>query len=282
MSDVLNIEKVNLSIIETFLDNFPEKAIDLGLRTFYALLALFIGIQLIKIIRKLVKKSLKKANVDIGVLQFLDSFIKVLLYLVLFFMIGTSLGLDAASVVAVLGSAGVAIGLALQGSLSNIAGGVLILMVKPFRVGDYILEDNKKNEGTVTEISLIYTKLLTFDGKIIVLPNGTLANTSLTNYTFTKTRRVEIIFGIDYQSDLALAKKVLKNLLDEEDNILETPEKEVFVSSLSEHAVMLGIHGMTLNENYWSTKCRLTENIKLILDSNSIKISPITYNICSK
>ena len=282
MSDFLKSENIDLPYMEAFFKDFPDKAMNLGVRVFFALLALFFGIQVIKIIRKILRKSLKKANSDIGVIQFLDSFMKVFLYLILFFMIATSLGLDAASVVAVLGSAGVAIGLALQGSLSNIAGGVLILLVKPFRVGDYIREDNKGNEGTVTEISLIYTKLLTFDGKIIVLPNGTLANTSLINYTFTKTRRIEIIFGIDYQADLQLAKEVLLKLLKEESNILDTPEREVFVSSLSDFALMIGVRGMTLNENYWSTKCRLTENIKLVLDENQIKIAPSTYPISMK
>ena len=141
---VENIEE-NIGLLQSYLKQLPEKALDLGLRVLFALFFLFLGIQVIKIIRKIVKRSCKKANADQGVVQFLDSFIKMILYVLLAFMIASGFGLDAASVVAVVGSAGVAIGLALQGSLSNLAGGVLILLLKPFRIGDYIIEDSKNN-----------------------------------------------------------------------------------------------------------------------------------------
>ena len=197
-----------IGFVERYLNELPQKALNLGIRVVLALVFFFVGVQVIKLIRRIVKKSLKRANADLGVIQFLDSLIKAILYMILLFMIASGFGLDATSVVAVVGSAGVALGLALQGSLSNFAGGVLILLLKPFRVGDYIIEDNKGNEGTVKEIQLFYTKLLTPDDKVIILPNGTLANTSLTNVTATDIRRLDLSVGISYTADLKKAKEI--------------------------------------------------------------------------
>ena len=182
----MEIEEIDIGIIEKFLQQLPEKTFQLAIRVVLALLVFFLGIQLIKFVRRVVRKSLTRARADIGVIQFLDSFIKVGLYVVLIMFVLTGFGVDAASIIAVMGSVGVAIGLALQGSLSNLAGGVLILLLKPFHVGDYIIEDNNKNEGVVSEIQIFYTKLTTPDNRIIVLPNGALANTSLTNVTDTR------------------------------------------------------------------------------------------------
>lgn len=200
-ADNLSPEQVEkeLGVIRQFFQQLPQKALNLGIRILLAVIFLLIGLWLIRLVRKILKKSLDRASVDIGVIQFLDSFVKVCLYVILGFMIASSFGLDAASIVAVVGSAGVAIGLALQGSLSNFAGGVLILLLKPFKVGDYIKEDSKGNEGTVIEIQMFYTKLLTFDGKTVVLPNGTLANTSLVNYTAANFRRLDLTVGISYE-----------------------------------------------------------------------------------
>ncbi len=144
--------------------------------------------KIISFIRKILRKSLQRAGAETGVIQFLDALCKGALYFVLLLAIANSFGFDAASIMALLGSLGVTIGLALQGSLSNLAGGVLILILKPFRVGDYIIEDAHKNEGTVCEIGIFYTKLQTIDNRIVVLPNGNLANNSLTNYTANSLR----------------------------------------------------------------------------------------------
>ena len=146
--------------IEQFISGLPEKALRMGWRVLLALVVFLLGVQLIKLARRIVRRSLERGKVDVGVRQFTDSFLKAVLYILLVFMIAGGFGVDAASVVALLGSAGVAIGLAVQGSLSNLAGGVLILILKPFLVGDYIIEGGGK-EGTVTEIQLFYTRLLT-------------------------------------------------------------------------------------------------------------------------
>ena len=144
----LDIEK-ELSGLEKLIRELPDRALGLGIRILLTLAAIFIGVQVIKLLRKLLKKSLRRARADIGVIQFLDSLAKAVLYVLLAFLVASGLGVDAAGIVALLGSAGVAIGLAIQGSLSNFAGGVLILLLKPFKVGDYIKEDANGNEGTV-------------------------------------------------------------------------------------------------------------------------------------
>ena len=176
-------------------ENIPA-LIGFGVKVLLAIVFFFIGRKVIKIIRKIVRGSLERSSADKGVEQFIDSMIKVVLYALLIFSIAAKFGVDTASVAALLASGGVAIGLALQGSLSNFAGGVLILLLKPFVVGDYIIEDSQKNEGTVKEIQIFYTKLSTVDNKTIVIPNGTLANTSLTNVTAKDVRRLDLSIDI--------------------------------------------------------------------------------------
>ena len=265
-------EEIDRNVIRQFLRDLPENAFHLGMRILLALVFLFIGIQCIKLLRSIIKKSLERANADVGVSQFIDSFIKIGSYAILAMMIATSFGVDAASIIAVLGSAGVAIGLALQGSLSNLAGGVLILVLKPFKVGDYIIEDTNKNEGTVTEVQIFYTKLTTPDDKTIILPNGTLANSSLTNVTHTPYRRNDIKIGISYDNDIRTAKKVLQDLLNQDIAVLQDKEKLVFVDDLADSSVVLGVRCWFKNNDYWTGRWRLIEEAKYALEENGISI----------
>lgn len=274
MSGTVSESKMDFSplFLEKLLENLPEMVIDFGLKILLAILLLIFGLQFIKIFRKIIKKSLNKANADVGVTQFIDSFIKIGLYLVLIMLIATGFGVNETSVIAVLGSAGVAVGLALQGSLSNLAGGVLILILKPFKVGDYIIEDANKNEGTVTEIQIFYTKLTTGDNRIIILPNGSLANTSLTNVTQAPHRRLELIVGISYDSDLKKAKQLLSELLEKDEKVIQEKDKNVYVDLLDQNSINLGIRCWFLKEDYLEGKWRLTEQIKLTFDENHISI----------
>lgn len=265
-------DKVDIGMIEKFFQELPEKAWNLGVRVLLSVILLVIGIQLIKVIRKIVKKSLARGNADRGVMQFVDSFLKVSLYAVLIITIASGFGLDAASVLALLGSAGVAIGLAIQGSLSNFVGGVLILLLKPFKVGDYIREDTVGNEGTVAEISLFYTKLTTVDNKVIVLPNGTLANSSLTNVTACDSRRLDITVGIGYDADIRQAKEVLRRVLEEDVAVLKDKEHFAFVDELGNSAVQMGVRCWLSMGDYWEGKWRITENVKYALDEAGISI----------
>lgn len=262
----------NIGALQQFLNTLPEKALGLGYRVLIAAVLYFIGAKLIKFIRKFLKKSLEKANVELGVIQFLDGLIKILLYFVLILLVASNFGFDATSMVALLGSAGIAVGLALQGSLSNLAGGVLILLLKPFRVGDYIKEDGGANEGTVKEIGIFYTKLTTNDGKTVVLPNGSLANNSLTNASDVNMRRVDLQIGISYNADIKKAKAVLKDVLNNENDISEKEKNMVFVDSLGPSEVVIGVRCFCAKEKYWDIRWRLLENIKYALDDAEIEI----------
>lgn len=258
--------------IEQIWETLPEKAFHLGARILLALLFFLIGVQVIKLICRILKQSMTRANAEKGVIQFINSFVKAALYVILIFMLASSFGVDAASIVAVLGSAGVAIGLAVQGSLSNLAGGVLILLLKPFVVGDYIVESATGKEGEVSEIQIFFTKLITPDNKVIILPNGTLANTSITNVTTAKTRRVDVKVGVSYDSDLKKAKEVLVRMLDEDPKTLKDKERLVFVDELGESGVNLCVRCWFANEDYWEGKWRVTENCKKVLDEAGIRI----------
>lgn len=270
----IDIEQIsrNLSALERFLDTLPEKALNLGIRVLIAAVLFLIGSKLIKVVRKIMKKSLERANAETGVIQFLDALIKVCLYGVLVLIIAGNFGIDATGAVALLGSVGVTAGLALQGSLSNLAGGVLILMLKPFRVGDFIMESGHGIEGTVSEIGIIYTKLITSDGKLVVLPNGNLANNSITNASCTPLRRLDLTIGISYDADIKEAKQVLLEIMNNDTSVLKEEPVTVFVDSLADSAVVLGMRCFCANSEYWNLRWRLLENAKLALDREGIEI----------
>lgn len=270
--DILEeVAQIDPGAIEKFLSELPEKALHLGLRILLAFVFFMVGVQIIKLLRKLVKKSLVRGKVDVGVRQFTDSFIKAGLYILLIFLIAGSFGVDAASVVALVGSAGVAIGLAVQGSLSNLAGGVLILILKPFVVGDYII-DSEGREGTVTEIQMFYTKLLTADNRTVVLPNGNLANGSLVNVSTDKYRRCDIPVGISYQADIRTAREAIMELLARDPAVLKDRDMRVVVDALGDSAVQLIVRCWFTNEEYWDGRYRLTEGIKDTLDQAGVQI----------
>lgn len=264
-------EEINVGMIEAYLQKLPETALRFGIRVVLALVVFLIGAQLIKLVCRILKKSLERGNADLGVVQFLGSFVRIALYIILIFFIATGFGLDAASVVALLGSAGVAIGLAIQGSLSNLAGGVLILLLRPFKVGDYIVAGNG-NEGTVIEMQIFYTKLVTADNRLVIIPNGELSNSSMINASAMPQRRIDIQVGIDYGADIKEARNVLLNMLNADDYVLKEQDMKVFVDSLGDSAVILGVRCYVESEYYWETKWRLTENVKYALDGAGISI----------
>uniref|UniRef100_UPI004056963C mechanosensitive ion channel family protein n=1 Tax=Acetatifactor sp. TaxID=1872090 RepID=UPI004056963C len=258
--------------LKNFGTALPEKALDLIIRILLAIVFFVIGVQFIKIIRKIIVKSMKRANAEIGAVQFVDSFLKVAMYVVLVLMLAASFGVDAASIVAVLGSAGVAVGLALQGSLSNLAGGVLILILKPFKVGDYIIEGVTNKEGEVKEIQIFYTKLITGDNKVIILPNGNLANNTLVNVTEAKCRRLDIAVGISYNADIKKAKEALENVLRNDSKVMKNKDMLVVVDELADSYIKLLVRCWFLNEDYWEGKWRITEECKYALDHAGVEI----------
>lgn len=266
------VKGTDSSVIGDWLKGLLPWFLNFGFQILLAVVVYAVGARIIKFVRKIVRRWMERADADIGVKQFIDSLVKYFLYFILVVIILTFFGVTTASVVAVLGSAGLALGLAVQGTLSNFAGGVLILLLKPFHVGDYIIEDTHGNEGTVTEISIFYTKLSTGDNKVIVIPNGSLANSSLTNVTHSEKRRMDLEVGIAYDADLKRAKEILYRLAEEEKDRLKSQEILVFVSELAASEVKLGIRFWVKTEDYWNVRWRLLEDIKLALDEAGIEI----------
>lgn len=273
--DVTEVTQDAVAKTNQFVDYFESQIptlISFGLRVVFAILFFVIGRIIIKWIRKIVRSSLERSNADKGVEQFVDSVLKFGLYFFLIFTIAAKFGVDTTSVAALIASGGVAIGLALQGSLSNFAGGVLILLLKPFVVGDYIIEDSQKNEGTVKEIQIFYTKLTTIDNKTIVIPNGMLTNNSLTNATAKDERRLDLKISISYRADLKKAKDVIEQILQEDRCTLKDEEMNVFVDELAASAVIIGARAWVKNTEFWPTRWRILEEIKLTLDKQGIEI----------
>ncbi len=253
-------------------DKVIEKAVAFGIKFACAILIFVIGTKIINIIRKIVRKALDRRDTEVGVKQFLDSFIKAALYVVLFCILAGFYGIQTASLMTILGSAGVAIALALQGSLSNFTGGVLILILKPFKVGNYIKEDNKNNEGFVQEITLFYTKLRTRDNKLVILPNGTLANTSMTNVSALPELRVSVSVGISYESDIKKAKDIIRRLIKEDDRVILDMGITIFVEGLDESQVTIVARYFVKNDDYYTSANELREEIKESFDREGIVI----------
>ena len=258
-------------MVQFFEDHIPDLEA-FGIQVLLALVFFFVGSKVIKWIRKIVRKSFERANADAGVSQFVDSMLKFGLYALLIFIIATKFGVESSSVAALIASAGVAVGLALQGSLSNFAGGILILLLKPFAVGDYIIVTQEGIEGTVKEIQIFYTKLATVDNQTVVVPNSILTNNSLTNVTARPERKLDLKVGISYDADLKKAKSLIEDMLLHDESIIQDEEIRVFVASLGDSAVMIGLRAWVKTEEYWATRWRLMEEIKLTFDAEGIDI----------
>ena len=262
--------------VQYFNDNIPN-LIAFGLKVIFAIVFYLIGSKVISVIRKVVGKSMERSNADVGVRQFVDSMLKFGLYALLIFMIATKFGVESSSVAAIIASAGVAIGLALQGSLSNFAGGILILLLRPFAVGDYIIfceiiVNSEGIEGTVKVIQIFYTKMTTIDNKTIVVPNSILTSNSLTNVTARPERQLDLKVGISYESDLKKAKEIVENLLLKDEDVIQDEEIKVFISELADSSVVIGLRAWVKTEAYWTTRWRILEEIKMSFDEEGIDI----------
>lgn len=267
------IEKGSFSLLKNYMWDLIPAFLEFALSVIGAVVVYGVGVRIIKWGRRLFRKMLQRHKVDEGVCQFLDAIVKVAGYFILILMILGFFGVTTASVVAVLGSAGLTLGLALQGSLSNFAGGVLILLLKPFVVGDYIIEESGKKEGTVQEISIFYTTLLTADHHTVVVPNGTLANNSITNLTKSGSRRLDIRVGISYGADIRRAKQVLQQVAEHATHLLPDEQPVVLVDELADSSVNLLLRVWTTPEEYWDERWELNEQVKFALDQAGIEIA---------
>ena len=237
-----------------------------------AILFIIIGLRLVSVFMKILRRSFERSKMESSVAGFLLSIIRVLCYTLVFITAAAIVGFEVTSFVTILGTASLAIGLALQGALSNLAGGVLILLLKPFELGDYIIENNKNNEGTVISIDIFYTRLRTHDNKVVVIPNGILADNSLVNLTNETKRKVEIKIAIAYNSDIKRVKEIVYGLLNEDGRILDEESKDVFIDSFDDSGMTLGIRAWVRTEDYWSTTWDLREKVKTAFDEGQIEI----------
>lgn len=266
------LQNMNDGLVKDALSKFLPDAFAFLWAVIFALITYVVGRKIMLLILKIIQKSMEKHDVDTGVRQFVNSVVKVILYVFLLICILNIFGIETSSVAAGVASLGLTAGLALQGSLSNFAGGVLILVLHPFVVGDYIIEDTHGNEGTVTEITIFYTKLRTIDNKLIVIPNGTLANNSLTNATHSDRRQIDLTVSIGYDDDIKKAKKILEDLVSAEPRRFKDMDTNIFVKELAASSVELGMRFWVPTTSYWNIRWDMLEKVKYAFDENGITI----------
>ena len=235
-----------------------------------AILILLIGLWVIKIIVKGAGKAMEKANTDVSLRKFLLSLVSISLKALLIISVASMVGIATTSFVAVIGAAGLAVGLALQGSLANFAGGVLILIFKPFKAGDVI--EAQGFTAKVEEIQIFNTILKTPDNKTIIIPNGNLSNNNIVNYSTEPRRRVDMTFGIGYDDDIAKAKNVLAQLLKDDARVLADPEPMIAVSELADSSVNLIVRAWVQAADYWGLYFDMQENVKIAFEKNQLSI----------
>ncbi len=238
--------------LDIYIEKYGQKLIDFLPSLIGAALMLVIGIYIIKLVNRVVRKFFDKKEYDVTLENFIASLINWGLKIILFVLVVTQMGVESTSLVAIIGAAGLAIGLALQGSLSNFAGGVLILLLKPFKVGDFITAQGI--EGTVKEISIFNTKINTFGNQLAILPNGKLSNDNIINFTAEGVRREKLSFGIGYNDDVKKAKEILLNLVMEQEEVIKTEDKMpmVAVAELAASSVNLTLRYWAKNEDFWN------------------------------
>lgn len=256
--------------IMSYIQGKVPAALDVCLHIVIAVIIYFVGKKIMGLILNLLHKSFQKSSMEEGVVEFLTSIIRFALYFVLILIICQFLGLATSSIIALLGSAGLAVGLALQGSLANFAGGVLILVSKPFVVGDYIIVGDK--EGKVISIDIIYTRLQMVDNKIVIMPNGTLADSNIINVTDQDKRRIDITVGVDYSENIGKVRDLLAAIIQEQEQVLTDEPIDIVVGELNASSVDMLVHVWVRKEDYWKVRWAMLEEIKNKFDENNIVI----------
>lgn len=257
--------------MEKIIDKLVNLGIDVGFKLLYVIVILLVGLKLIGWTVNLLKKSRLFKKIDRSLSSFVLSFIKILLYVILFMTCASILGIPLTSMITVLGSAGLAVGLALQGGLSNIAGGIIILLFKPFQVGDFV--DTHADSGTVRSINLFYTVLVTPDNKVISIPNGSLANQPTVNYSKEETRRLDIDFALSYKNDLESVKKVLNDIVKSDKRIINEEGKRPFIgiTNYLDSSITYTVRVWVKSGDFWDLKTYLLEEGKKAFVKNKIE-----------
>ena len=255
-----------MNIPEMFSTYVIPWAINLAL----ALLIFYVGRMVIKIVVKILRKLLARAKMDEILVNFVSSIVKSLLLLFVVVAALDRLGVDTTSLIALLGAAGLAVGLALQGSLQNFAAGVMMIVFRPFRAGDYV--EAGGTAGVVEAINIFSTTMRTGDNREIIVPNGSIYNGAITNYSARETRRIDMVFGISYGDDMRKAREIMQQVLDADERVLKDPAYTVAVSELGESSVNFVVRPWVKSGDYWAVRFDLTERIKLAFDENGISI----------
>ncbi len=256
--------------MEWMMNELKNFAITAGIRLVAAVFVLVIGFKITSIITKKIKSSRTMAEADVSVVSFISSFISLGLRIALIFSVIAILGVPMSSMVALVASAGVAIGLAVQGALSNLVGGIMILMFKPFKVGDYI--EAQSVSGTVKSITVIYTVLATPDNKIVTVPNGALTNSVVINYSSEDTRRLDIEFIVGHESDVAQVKRILMSAAISCKEVLPDPAPSTMVTACDERGVHCCLRIWVFNDEYWNVKFELLESIRASLKKKNVEV----------
>ena len=264
-----DLQNLKPNVILDTLKSWLPGLMSFGYRLAIAILILVIGNRIVHVVRRFLQKTFERMNMDPSVSRFLISVADACIYALAIFIAADKLGIPSASIIALLGSAGLAVGLSLQGSLANVAGGIL-LMLRPFGVHDYIVSDGY--EGTVQSIGLAYTTIITVDNKKITIPNGQISNSTVVNVTAQEKRRVDLVVGIGYSSDIKKAKELIRQVYEKHPLVLAEDGITVYVDELADSAVMLGCRGWTKTENYWQVRWDVLESIKEVFDANGIEI----------
>ncbi len=251
-------------------DKLIEMALKYAPKLLLAILTLIIGFWMIRILVRLLEKGLTKSNVDKSLHHFLRSGAGILLKVLLIISVASMVGIQTTSFVALIGAASFAVGLALQGSLANFAGGVLIILFKPFKVGDFI--EVQGQSGTVSQIQIFSTILNTVDNKRVIVPNGNLSNGTIINYSAEDSRRVDWTFGIGYDDDLKKAKTILSGIIARDPRVLKDPEPSVAVAELADSSVNFTVRAWCQPGDYWNLFFDILEKVKLTFDENNISI----------
>ncbi|EGM71327.1 mechanosensitive ion channel family protein [Shewanella sp. HN-41] len=256
--------------LEGLLKQAPDLVMTYGLKILFAIIIFFVGKYFSGVAQKLVRKLLNSRKIDPTVVSFVANLTWAVVFV--FTVIATlgQIGVQTASLVAVLGAAGLAVGLALQGSLSNFASGVLMVLFRPCRVGDYI--EAAGIAGTVDEITIFSTKLRTPDNKVIVAPNSAIMNGTITNYSASENRRIDLVIGVSYSADIALTKKVLTDILDNNQYVLKDPSYTVGLSELANSSINFVVRPWVKTADYWIARFEILEQIKNALDAANIEI----------
>ncbi|WET04541.1 mechanosensitive ion channel domain-containing protein [Flavobacterium sp. YJ01] len=260
--------------VSKYISRFIDILVDYSPKLISAFIILFIGLYAIRLINRIMRKIMIQRNLDPTLTKFLADILLWALRILLFVTFISKLGIETSSFVAILGAMGLAVGLSLQGSLSNFAGGMLIIVFKPFKVGDTI--EAQGVIATVLEIQIFVTKMLTGNNQTVFVPNGALSNGNIINYSMQGERRADLTFSISYDSDIKKAKDVLLDVLNKNPKILKTPAPEVFVKNLSASSIDFAVRPWAKNANYGAVFSETLENCKTALDEAGISIQPYT------